>query len=79
MNKKMILFYSLMSQLTDEYIYENEEESLDATTLFYLRNRKNIKVPKILNKGKLKVIESTTFSSKQVEKAIIPDGVEVIN
>lgn len=79
MNKKMILFYSLMSQLTDEYIYENEEGSLDATTLFYLRNRKNIKVPKILNKGKLKVIESTTFSSKQVEKAIIPDGVEVIN
>ena len=79
MNKKMILFYSLMSQLTDEYVYENEEESLDATTLFYLRNRKNIKVPKILNKGKLKVIESTTFSSKQVEKAIIPDGVEVIN
>jgi len=79
MNKKMILFYSLMSQLTDEYVYENEEESLDATTLFYLRNRKNIKVPKILNKGKLKVIESTTFSSKQVEKAIIPDGIEVIN
>lgn len=79
MNKKMILFYLLMSQLTDEYIYENEEGSLDATTLFYLRNRKNIKVPKILNKGRLKTIESTTFSSKQVEKAIIPDGVEVIN
>lgn len=54
------------------YIYETDETT---TLLYYLKNLKQVNVPKKVDGMVVSKIEITTFFNKDMNKAVIPDGV----
>ena len=54
------------------YIYETDETT---TLLYYLKNLKQVNVPKKVDGTVVSKIEITTFFNKDMNKAVIPDGV----
>lgn len=55
-----------------DYIYETDGTT---TLLYYLKNLKQVNIPKKVDGAAVGKIEATTFFSKDMNKAIIPDGV----
>ena len=57
---------------TIDYIYETDGTT---TLLYYLKNLKQVNVPKKVDGTVVSKIEITTFFNKDMNKAVIPDGV----
>lgn len=55
-----------------DYIYETDGTT---TLLYYLKNLKQVNIPKKVDGVAVSKIEATTFFSKDMNKAVIPDGV----
>lgn len=70
--QKKILTYMIPDCPPIHYIYETDETT---TLLYYLKNLKQVNVPKKVDGTVVSKIEITTFFNKDMNKAVIPDGV----
>lgn len=70
--QKKILTYMMPDCSPIDYIYETDGTT---TLLYYLKNLKQVNVPKKVDGTVVSKIEITTFFSKDMNKVTIPDGI----
>ena len=70
--QKKILTYMMPDCSPIDYIYETDGTT---TLLYYLKNLKQVNVPKKVDGTVVSKIEITTFFGKDMNKVTIPDGI----
>ena len=70
--KKILTYMMIDCKQPIDYIYETDGTT---TLLYYLKNLKQVNVPKKVDGMVVSKIEITTFFNKDMNKAVIPDGV----